>query len=151
MFKKITTAFILLFSLSLFASVEKEDPRDMIRDEIDSFYGKKSTNVLNIDDPTRPNSAIYKKGTCLKFNKEGEDYWTIYETMTLRIEDIGDRRLKVRKLFFMTDKKWLEGSPESMIFENQDKFTKTECPSDEMKLSPEEIEDLRKKNKLKNV
>lgn len=146
--KKTILILISFISLNSFAD---QDPRDMIQNEIDSFYGKKTTNVLDKSDPTRPQSAIHKVGTCLKYNKEGEKYWTKYETMTVRIEDIGKRKLKIRKLFFMSDKKWLEGSSESMSFQNQDQFSETKCPSEDLKLTPEEIEDLKKKNVIKNV
>lgn len=137
---------ISLISISIFAK-EKQDPYDVLQKRIDKFYGKK-INEMNKENPMLPNKALYSKGSCLKFNKNGENFWTKYETMTIRIDDIGLKNLKIRKIYFMSDKKWLVGPPETMVFEAQNQFTETDCPSEKMKLTIEEIEDLKKENKI---
>ena len=146
---KILIILTIILSSSSFAK-NNQDLYDVLQNRIDKFYGKE-INMMNPENPNLPQMPLYKAGACLKFNKDGETFWNKYETMTILIEEIGKNKIKIRKVFFMSDKKWLTGSPEVMSFQAQSLFTQTDCPSEKMKLTEEEIYELKQKNQLKNV
>lgn len=146
---------LILLTLSLLAMTTyakvKKDPRDLIKTEVDSFFGEDNYNTMVPVDELKLKKAIFENNSCLKFLKEGERFWTIYETLTLKIVDIGKKNLKIQKYAFMNNKKWIILEPEAMEFDLQKQFMQVECPSLEDKLTNEEILDLKKKNKLKNI
>jgi len=146
---------LILLTLSLLAittyAKEEKDPRDLIKTEVDSFFGEDNYNTIAPVDELKLKKAIFENNSCLKFLKEGEKFWTIYETLTVKIVDIGMKNLKVQKYAFMNNKKWIMLEPESMDCDLQKQFMQVECPSLEDKLTTEEILDLKKKNKLKNI
>lgn len=144
--KKIVILTSLLISLNL--TSKEFDPRDQINKEINDFYGNQ-INELASNDLNLPKEAIFPKNACLKMNKDGETFWSMYETSTIYIQDIGSKNLKIQKIFFMNNKKWLLGPAESLDFKYQVQFTHIDCPSLEMKLTDEEIFELKKQNKLK--
>lgn len=149
--KKILILFIFsLFVVNIHAN-EKKDPRDLTKKEVDSFFGEDNYNTMAPVDELKLKKAIFEKNSCLKFLKEGEKFWSIYETLTVKIVDIGKKNLKIRKYAFMNNKKWLILEPEAMEFDLQKQFMQVECPPLEDKLTTEEIIKLKKGNKLKNI
>lgn len=144
------TLTLSLLAMTTYAKVKK-DPRDLIKTEVDSFFGEDNYNTMVPVDELKLKKAIFENNSCLKFLKEGERFWTIYETLTLKIVDIGKKNLKIQKYAFMNNKKWIILEPEAMEFDLQKQFMQVECPSLENKLTNEEILDLKKKNKLKNI
>lgn len=152
MFKNLIILSLLILSTSSFSkSTDERDTRDIIKSEIDDFYGVNDINAVEGNDPILPTTALYKTGDCIKFNKNNEKFWSIYETMVLTITDIGSKNLKVKQIYFLNDKKWLTGSSNSMRFENQVQFSKATCPPEENMLTEAEIEEMKKDKKLKNL
>lgn len=87
----------------------------------------------------------FEVGDCLKYLKDGESYWSHKETQVLKIEKIGEKNLKVRMFGFLkkTDK-WLLSPAQSLEFNQQSLFIKTDCPSIDKRLSDKELEELTK-------
>ena len=117
----------------------------------EAFFG--NSKSLMEEEIVRPlNQSLVKAGECLKYKKNGETYWTKYETEIIKIESIGKETLKVRRLSFINTKsnKWMDSEPYSMAFEFQMNYEITECPDMKDKMTEEEVKkvkELLKKNR----
>lgn len=134
-----------LFSLNSFAVKYKRNP--IAHDPAKDAFFNGTDNKLAEKDPG-PQKAIVKVGECLKFLKEGEKFWTKYETEVLKVEEIGDVSLKVRRILFVNPRsdKWaFDESAFPLKFPEQINYELMDCPEDKYKMSYEEIELVKKK------
>jgi hypothetical protein len=113
-----------------------------------NFYGT-SNNVISQEKVVPLNVSLVKKGECLKFKKDGEQYWNKYETEILKIQEIGDHSLKVQRIIFVNTKtnQWMGTKSFKLDFEHQMKYDLFPCPLEEDSLSEKEIFDIKAKLK----
>lgn len=145
--KKIIVLAITLSAITgtSFAKVEKRNPiaHDPAKD---AFFSGTSNKLA--EEEQGPQSAIVKAGECLKFLKEGEKFWTKYETEILQVESIGKDNLKVKRILFVDvrSEKWTyEPIAFSLRFPSQIDYEITSCPEEKNKLTYEEVQLLNKK------
>ena len=131
---------IFLLSFNVFA-VNKKDIFKNSR--IDGFWGV-TNNEINEEE--KLDVALVEKGACLKYMKNGESYWTIYETDTLKVVSVGDKSLKVKRYAFLSEsKKWRLSESFTLPFENQIEYVQIECPKKELRLTDEEFKKLKER------
>lgn len=85
---------------------------------------------------------IFESGDCIKYNKNNETFWKNNETDTFKIIDIGNKYLKTQRIFYMKEdsNSWIYGDDIFLVeFSAQKKFSKTNCPDLNYKLSPNDI------------
>lgn len=134
--------FFLLLVISTSAySNEISNPKDK-----EAFFGKTfSSNLPTKEQIKRP---LVKENDCVKAIKDEENFWNHDETPVLKVEAIGDKKIKLRKFIFLKKQKdhwYADESALALPFELQDEFEITECPKEEFKLSDEQIEKFKKK------
>jgi hypothetical protein len=136
---------VSIFSSNVFAVKYKRNP--IAHDpQKDSFFS--GTDNKLAEKEQGPQKAIVKVGECLKYLKEGENFWTKYETEVLKVEEIGAVNLKVRKILFVNPRsdKWaFDESAFTLKFPEQVNYELMPCPDDKYKLSYEEVELIKKK------
>jgi hypothetical protein len=132
--------FFIIFSYSTMANTAKEILETTLIPE-------DSRNTLAPPLDNRIKKAKFEKGDCLMYLKDGESYWSYRETQVLKVEDIGEKNLKVRMFGFLkkTDK-WILSPAESLDFIQQSLYKKVDCPSLELKLTDEELDKLKNKD-----
>lgn len=118
--------------------------------ETEAFYSG-SNNVVSPEVVKPLDIALVKKGECLKFRKNGERFWSKYETEVLLVKEIGESNLKVVRVVFAKkdEEAWAESDPFIIQFQHQLQYDLMECPKEEDKISSELIEEIKAKLKKK--
>jgi len=131
---------IFLISFNIFA-IEKKDVFKNSR--VESFWGITNNNI---NEEEKLDVALVEKDSCLKYMKNGESYWTIYETDTLKVVSIGDKSLKVKRYAFLSEsKKWRLSESFTLPFEKQTEYVQIQCPKNELRLTDEEFKKLQER------
>ena len=140
--KQLCKAMILLISFNIMGNDLVNPP------EKEAFFGN-TESTLNVKEVKPLNRALVKEGECLKYKKNGETYWTKYETEIIKVDKVGRETLKVRKISFINSKsdKWMDSDPYSLDFEFQMLYELFPCPDMKDKLSDEKEKEILKKMK----
>jgi len=135
---------VLLLINNVYATTKKSHNPLLKTKENSEFFGG-SHDVSLKKEPLAPDVALVNKDECLKHKKDGETYWTYYETEILKVEDIGKDFLKVKRFSFLPKSgKWTLSAASSMPFAQQLLYINVECPKKELELTAEELEELNK-------
>ena len=134
---------IMIFSFLIFNSIFANELLNPTEKE--EFFGN-SKNLVKEETVKPLNQALVKEGECLKYKKNGENYWTKYETEIIKIESVGEKTLKTRRISFINKKsdKWMDSEPYSLPFEFQMNYEVIDCPKIEDKMSDEEVKKIKK-------
>lgn len=135
---------LALISIHIYAQASM-----FIADDLGFINKLRSTEVEDkVDKKEQPlymKQAIYKVNQCIKYKKFNETFWKNHETPTFLIEAIGKKMLKVKKYIFMEGNvsKWTYDISKPYVFQfnQQNRFTLTECPSQSDFIDPSEMTD----------
>lgn len=143
-----TLLIVLFFSITL-AYAAKNDAAGFINPPEKSKFFSGSVNLAKDGAAlVGPKKALVKVGECVKYLKNGEDFWTHYETEVAFVEAIGEKKIKLRPVQYVKvnypDWTFAEEAKD-IPFELQLQYEITYCPKQENKLSEEMAERFRKK------
>lgn len=140
---------LVLILCSTFSHAAKNDSASFINPpEKNKFYAG-TLNLANDGSAlVGPKKALVKVGECIKYLKNGENFWNHYETEVAFVEAIGTKKIKLRPIEYVkvSYPEWTYAEQAKDIpFEAQLQYEITYCPKIEDKLSEEMTERFRKK------
>lgn len=139
---------VLFFCLNVSYAADNEAAKFINPPEKEQFFSGTTNNLAGDKIAVGPKKALVKVGECLKYLKNGEDFWSHYETEVVKVEAIGESKIKLRPILYVkrTSPDWAYAEEAKDIpFDQQLQYEITYCPNLKDKMSEEMAERFRKK------